>query len=451
MDNDMLNKLKNSSRLLVEASLAPIQGERFQPTNFPDQQAALYKAPRRNRDGKPDVDSNGIPIYEDVLLVESAQSMANRMERVCWKDEADGSNRVGDYNEDCRGIPYVLAMDMNGQKLTASTLEAHRLASPYIWKTRPVKNLDRPLPDFLKIKFELQENRLVPWKKVANTLLMVDPGCLLHGIWFSDKDFSGGKVRLTRTLTGFIEARNPQPVNYGFQKRDPVSDRTDRDAGQTAEFGFGSVIGPMQDFTSDDIRAYFQLDVERLHSYGLPDDMFEALLAWGLYKIRKVLSTGRDSIGDLRTRCKYKIIGDPKATLLDLDGTQMDWTLPNIDEIVKCLSALKLENGPIQVKWIPEIEGKADLTDASMDESDLLRFNGKVEIKEENKSKKDKTKVRYLVISGEFTQNDEKLLRELFLGKEKALSVINKAVENYRKKYEQKMSGAKPANEEQEQ
>ena len=65
--------LDNHPRLLMEAELKPIQGTRFQPTGFPDLGAAAYEAP-----GK-----------VDMVLVESAQSMANRMEAVCW-DEASG-------------------------------------------------------------------------------------------------------------------------------------------------------------------------------------------------------------------------------------------------------------------------------------------------------------------------------------------------------------------------
>nr|WP_256360918.1 type I-U CRISPR-associated RAMP protein Csb1/Cas7u [Methylomonas koyamae] len=60
--------LHAAPRLLIEAELQPLQGARFQPTGFPDLGAAVYDGPNGNR----------------LLLVESAQSMANRMETVCW-------------------------------------------------------------------------------------------------------------------------------------------------------------------------------------------------------------------------------------------------------------------------------------------------------------------------------------------------------------------------------
>ena len=44
-----LNGLADTSRLLMEADLRPIQGTRFQPTGFPDLGAATYEGP----DGTP--------------------------------------------------------------------------------------------------------------------------------------------------------------------------------------------------------------------------------------------------------------------------------------------------------------------------------------------------------------------------------------------------------------
>ena len=54
-----LKPLENSTRLLMEAPLQPLQGTRFQPTGFPNLGAARYKSP----DGG------------EMLLVESAQRL----------------------------------------------------------------------------------------------------------------------------------------------------------------------------------------------------------------------------------------------------------------------------------------------------------------------------------------------------------------------------------------
>ncbi len=292
-----LSPLKTTSRLLIEAELkvATGGGGRFQPTGFPDLGPALF----HGADGA------------NWLLVESPQSMANRLERVCWVDGEGETDGVGSYNDACKGIPYVLSTDTNERPLTASTLEAHRLSSPYIWDTQPFTDPDDSskqvtLPNYLKRLFSLADNRLVPWKKVADGLIKVDPGCLLHGIWFNEASFAGGKVRLTRCLSGYIEARDPSTANFGFQKRDGVSDRTDKDAGQSAAEGYGSVIGPKQHFTSVEVKAYFQIDVERLRSYGLEELQVQALVAWAIYKIRRVLTASRDGVADLRHRMQVR-------------------------------------------------------------------------------------------------------------------------------------------------
>ena len=59
-----LTSLANEPRLLLEARLRPVQGTRFQPTGFPNLGHAVYDSP--NGTGQ-------------TVLVESAQSMANRL------------------------------------------------------------------------------------------------------------------------------------------------------------------------------------------------------------------------------------------------------------------------------------------------------------------------------------------------------------------------------------
>jgi hypothetical protein len=98
--------LQTAPRLLIEVQLKPLQGTRFQPTGFPDLGAAVYDGPNGNR----------------MLLVESAQSMANRMETVCW----DGPN--DDWVEALKGLPLVKIIDKQGNPLPRleQTIEASR-------------------------------------------------------------------------------------------------------------------------------------------------------------------------------------------------------------------------------------------------------------------------------------------------------------------------------------
>ncbi len=60
----------NARRTVLEVDLEPFAGRRFQPTGFPDLGAAEFDV----ADGT------------KALLVESAQSMANRLEATTWDD-----------------------------------------------------------------------------------------------------------------------------------------------------------------------------------------------------------------------------------------------------------------------------------------------------------------------------------------------------------------------------
>lgn len=436
-----LIQLDSASRLLVEAELkvATGGGGRFQPTGFPDLGPALY----RGADGT------------DWLLVESPQSMANRLERVCWIDGDEETNRVGAYNVDCSGIPYVLATDSNNNPLTASTLEAHRLSSPYLWGQpfdHPQDNSKKiTLAKYLEDLFDLRENRLVPWKKVAEGLLKVDPACLLHGIWFNESSFAGGKVRLTRSLSGYIEARDPSTANFGFQKRDVVSDRTDKEAGQSAAEGYGSVIGPKQHFTSPEIKAYFQIDLERLRSYGLSNETVRALAAWAIYKIRRVLVASRDGVADLRTECKFDAT-TVSAWLVNKDtGKKSLYALPEIDDDLKNeFKVLKTsQNGPLKVRWVPpNIEGKAELPEGVADSAIVrtgLEAKTKIEAAKQKKGRgQDQKKAKQLfVIFGEWSQTDKDKLRELNPD-EPVKGVVEKAIKDFEAKWEAKAQSRKP-------
>jgi CRISPR-associated protein Csb1 len=440
-----LTPLDSASRLLVEAELnvATGGGGRFQPTGFPDLGPALY----RGADGA------------NWLLVESPQSMANRLERVCWVDGDGETDRVGRYNDACNGIPYVQATDSDNRPLTASTLEAHRLSSPYIWDTQPFQDPDNGnnqigLADYLKRLFNLLENRLVPWKKVAEGLLKVDPGCLLHGIWFNESSFAGGKVRITRALSGYIEARDPTTANFGFQKRDQVSDRTDKEAGQSAAEGYGSVIGPKQHFTSPEVKAYFQVDLERLRSYGLSKEQVRALTAWAIYKIRRVLVASRDGVADLRTECKFETVKVSAQLVGQEDGKKSDFSIPEIDDDLKGLFKVlkRFEPGdqskisdPLKVRWVPNVEGKAELpADLADDKIERKGLEAKVKIEapKPKKGKKPAVNKKFLILFGEWSATDKQTLRDQNLV-DPQKGIVEKAIKNFEKNWETKAQSRK--------
>ena len=200
-----LNSIDNEPRLLIEAGLRPVQGTRFQPTGFPNLGHAVYDSP----------DGRG-----RTVLVESAQSMANRLEVVCWDDVAD------DWVEPLRGLPVVKVV---GDTFTTNSLiEAHRLNSPYI-----LEGKDKTVVDLLKKRLAAMEVGRVNLRELAKVLLEFDTNALLHGVFLAKKELAGGRLRLPRSLSAFVEAENARVAASGGVKNDSVNP-----SGDTAK-GFG--------------------------------------------------------------------------------------------------------------------------------------------------------------------------------------------------------------------
>lgn len=286
------NTLASATRLLIEAPLKPLQGTRFQPTGFPDLGAASYTLP----DGT------------DMLLVESAQSMANRLETVCW-DEAAAA-----LSAPLAGMPYIQVMK-DGEILTNSILEAHRLNSPYI-----LESADKSFYNILREELEISDLGAINTAALARTLFKYDPSCLLHGIFLAKKDLAGGRLRLARALSSFIEAKNVRIAASGGVKKDDVNPK-----GEAAK-GFGHVPFPRDEYTAENITAFFNLDLVQIRAYRLGEAAEKFLVALALYKIQAFLKTGLR----LRTACDFEKDGMPivtrpenveLATLIDLEQT----------------------------------------------------------------------------------------------------------------------------------
>jgi len=276
-----LAALEKAPRLLATAVLRPVQGGRFQPTGFPNLGHAVYDAP----------DGNG-----KLLLVESAQSMANRMEAVCWDETAD------DWVLPLRGLPLVKVVDEAGKPLTNSVLEAHRLNSPYI-----LEGKDKSVFDSLKARLASMEEGRVDLRELARVLLEFDANALLHGVFLAKKELAGGRLRLPRALSAFIEAEDARVAASGGVKNDSVNPR-----GDTAK-GFGNVPFARDEWTSPSIKAYFNLDLKQLRAFGLGEAVERLLVAMALFKVRKLLHEGLR----LRTAC-------------DLDVAEVKVTRPDV-------------------------------------------------------------------------------------------------------------------------
>jgi CRISPR-associated protein Csb1 len=291
-----LSALADAPRLLLRAKLKPLQGTRFQPTGFPEIGAALYEGP----DGTP------------TLLVESAQSMANRMEAVCWDKVAD------DWVEPLKGLPLVKVNDKDGKALTNSVLEAHRINSPYI-----LEGQDKTVFDKLKSELADMEEGLVDLRKLARILLSLDINALLHGVFLAKKELAGGRLRLPRALSGFIEASDSKVAASGGVKNDSVNP-----SGDTAK-GFGNVPFSRDEFVSPEISAYFNLDLAQLRGYGLPSSALNLLITLALYKIQAFLTHGLR----LRTAC------DLDCDSIDIQRPQ-GFELPSLTALEEALPGL---------------------------------------------------------------------------------------------------------------
>ena len=291
-----LTALKDQPRLLLKAALQPIQGTRFQPTGFPDLGAATYDGP----DGR------------KMLLVESAQSMANRLEAVCWDTVADN------WVTPLKGLPVVKVKDKAGKSLTNSVLEAHRLNSPYI-----LEGKDKSFLEKLKTELAIAEKGIVDIKKLTATLLKYDTNALLHGVFLAKKEIAGGRMRLPRALTAFIEAEGVTIAASGGVKNDAVDP-----SGDTAK-GFGNVPFHRDEYCGS-ITAFFNLDLALIRGFGLGDDVTNLLIAIALFKIQRLL---RDGLR-LRTACDLEIVGDLVVQ------RPKDFTVPSLDELEKALPDL---------------------------------------------------------------------------------------------------------------
>jgi len=269
--------LNRAPRLLLEADLVPAAGNRFQPTGFADLGAAEYKLPDGTK----------------MLLVESAQSVANRLEKTCLEGEGPQIDPALD------GLPYVVA-ELDGSETvnsTSSLIEAHRIGSPYFLLNKDFQN---------SIVQEMGYNPKQPlnWPKIYATLFKYDMNSLVHGVFLSLLE--GGRVRTPRALTGFIEARNIERVVSGGVKNSPVdpTGKTQVADVKASESGvYSNVPYARVEYVAEAITGYFNLDLALIRGFRLGEEATRLLIALSLLKTRRFLE---GSIR-LRTACDLQL------------------------------------------------------------------------------------------------------------------------------------------------
>ncbi len=327
-----LSPLDKTTRLLFTIELKPLQGERFQPTGFPSLGAATYQT----REGTK-------------LLVESAQSMANRMETTCWDQAAQAPIAA------LAGVSHV-TVTAKGKFLTDSMLEAHRLNSPYILENKK----DPSFKEKLKADLGGLASGPVDRKLLAETLLKYDVGSLLHGVFLAKPELAGGRLRIARALSGFIEATGVRVAASGGVKNDHVNP-----SGET-KTGFGNVPFARDEFTADRIDLHVNLDLAQLRGYGLGKRAELLLALLGLHRVRKLLD------GDLRLRtaCDLEPV-DRSRVVATRPG---DFELPSLEALEAALEdAIKACGAAMvhsTVAFDEELRTAKEKKDAEQEEED---------------------------------------------------------------------------------
>ncbi len=288
-----LSQLEEHHDLLFEIPLKVRQGHRFQPTGFPDLGAAEFDTP----EGR-------------ALLVESAQSMANRLEAVCWDESTN------ELVEALRGLSYVKVM-RNSDFLTSSILEAHRLNSPYIERT--TENLHATI----KNEIGVAKNRPIDRPRFLKALLNYDVGSLLHGVFLESMD---GRLRVSRAISCFIEADGAKVAASGGVKNDRVQPAKDEAGGRTASEGFGNLPFPRDEYTAEKITLYASIDLAQVRGYSLSKEATEMLILLALYKLRAFI----DRPMRLRTACTFELKNGDEIASKNVSG----FKLPKVADLL---------------------------------------------------------------------------------------------------------------------
>jgi CRISPR-associated protein Csb1 len=268
----LLDELYGQDRVVITASLKLTNGHFLQPTGFPDIDACVY----RDKEGR------------RWCLVESEQSMANRLEAVSMKSP-------GVWVDHLKGLPLIAVKNNDGDLLATNLTEPHRIASSYVLEGAFLDN--RPMGEFAKERIGVN-NGIWPLNRCADLekfVFALDPGALLHGFQFIDKKFFGGFVglRQVRLLHARLEAELPEQepeVHYQMVKFDQI------EQGTQPETNKGQSIAAKSRLVPKEIVATFEIDVLGLKGFSFHDTTEEdekrkkLLLGLGLWKVGSFLA-----------------------------------------------------------------------------------------------------------------------------------------------------------------
>lgn len=320
-----------ANREMFDVPLRPAAGSRFQPTGFPDLGAATFRRPVGETD------------WEDCLLVESAQSMANHLEAAGWDSGLQQPTPA------LAGLPYVRVVSTDGRYLSSSRTEAHRLAGAFV-KDATLDGAE--MKPVIRERLGLRDDTPLAPRDIAAAIFALDPLCLVHGVFFAEKaGVWPGQPKVARALTAFVEAHDVKQAVSGGVKRDEVRHSVaEKEEGAAAE-GYGFVPFHRIEWVAREIIASFSLDLDQIASYGLDHPASELLVAVARYEIRALLEGGFRP----RTACD----------LVAVDPGALDAILPGLADLGAEVSRLASQcsdqlgvGGPLEVVWAGGGKGK---------------------------------------------------------------------------------------------
>jgi CRISPR-associated protein Csb1 len=260
--------------LIIKAQFEPLgDQDRFQPAGFPEMGHVIYDAPRANENGNP------LPA-DKVCIVDSAASMANHLETLCFSNPTTGI-----LHPDLAGLAYVRCVTDPNNRLVITTLsEGHRLASDlFLDGQLNGQNFRQALrADFGIVEIKKDKTYFVTpdnWWTIYRTIFRYDPNSLVHGILFAKE-----QIKISRLLTAHLEAFGAARVGSAGVKFDRL-DKTKS----------GQPIFSKDEETARCIEATFMVDLGLLRSYGhstngLNDAQKRLLLELALWKVQRMLN-----------------------------------------------------------------------------------------------------------------------------------------------------------------
>ena len=297
-DDNLVDELLEQDRVLISAELQLANGSFFQPTGFPDIGACIY------------TDGAG----QRRCLVESEQSMANRLEAVCmqapgvWRPPMAGR------------LPVIHVKDRMNRLLATNLTEAHRVASSYVLESAVEETtLQKKLEVRLGLDAKTKNWPLDGRDRLAQAVFALDPAAILHGFQFMQWETVG--LRAARLLHARLEATlaDDSEVHYGLVKVDGI----EPGMSSAQKSNKGQSIASRVRYVPQSILATFEIDVLSLRERSLVPAAREDgaddgsgnraarrfMLALALWKIHRFLTNGPafdartgDTMGALRLR-----------------------------------------------------------------------------------------------------------------------------------------------------